>query len=324
MQKEDLDLAWQRRVRLGGLEGNDAYRVFHGPAEGRRSLQYFAVDRFQDHFWVTQWEDSKLSPGGRLQAKTQIVEFLKTQGASSVVALGRPEKGVAPVSELWWGEAPEGRFTLSEHGALFSIQMLGTRHPGLFLDHLPLRRWLREHTRGLRVLNTFAYTGSLSVAAALGGASEVTTLDLSKPTVQWAKENLALNGFSGEAYRFISGDVFEWLPRLAREKKAYDCLILDPPSFSHGNQGRFSTSKDLEKLHALAIDLLAPEGYLITSINSANVTWKKYESDLLAAMTQKKVQFQLVAQIDLPETFPTRFGDPLQRYLKGWILRRVS
>jgi len=324
MRKDELELAWQRRVLFGGLEGNDAYRVFHGPAEGSGILQCFAIDRFGGHFWVTQWEDRQVSSSAFLQAQKFIVDFLKSKGASSVVALGRPEKGVAPVSELWWGEVPESRLTISEQGALFSIQLKGTRHPGLFLDHFPLRRWLRQNGRGLRVLNTFAYTGSLSVAAALGGAAHVTTLDLSKPTIQWAKENMELNGFSGEAYRFISGDVFEWLPRLGRERKSFDCVILDPPSFSHGNQGRFSTSKDLEKLHALALELLAPEGYLITSINSANVTWKKYESDLLAAMTQKHAQFQLVAQIDLPETFPTRFGDPLQRYLKGWILRRVS
>ena len=324
MRKDELELAWQRRLLFGSLEGNDAYRVFHGPAEGSGLLQCFAVDRFGSHFWVTQWQDRQVNSSALLQAQKQIVDFLKSKGASSVVALGRPEKGVAPVSELWWGKVPESRFTISEQGALFSIQLEGTRHPGLFLDHFPLRRWLRQNVRGLRVLNTFAYTGSLSVAAALGGAAHVTTLDLSKPTIQWAKENMELNGFSSEAYRFISGDVFEWLPRLGREQKSFDCVILDPPSFSHGNQGRFSTSKDLEKLHALALDLLAPEGYLVTSINSANVTWKKYESDLLAAMTQKRAQFQLVTQIDLPETFPTRFGDPLQRYLKGWILRRVS
>ena len=324
MSTHELQSAWQRRLGLGSLQANEAYRVFHGPAEAQGVLQNFAIDRYQDHFWVTQWEDAPLSAGALSQVREQIIDFLRTKNAHSVVALGRPQKGVAPESELWWGSAPEGRFCVQEQGAKFWIQLLKTRHPGLFLDHFPLRRWLQQNVKGLSVLNTFAYTGSLSVAAALGGATEVTTLDLSKPTIQWAKENLRLNGFHEDAHRCLFGDVFEWLPKMAREKKCFDVVILDPPSFSHGNKGRFSTAKDLTKLHAAALELLAPEGYLITSINSANVSWKKYETDLLAAISSKRMKFRIVSQIDQPETFPTLFGDSMQRYLKGWILQRIS
>lgn len=324
MSINELDLAWQWRLNLGSLQGNEAYRVFHGPGEGTGGLQSFAVDRYQDYYWVTQWEDAQLNSSSILRAREQIITFLKAKGAQSVISLGRPEKGVAPVSELWWGSAPQERFFVREQGIQFWIQLLETRHPGLFLDHFPLRKWLQKNMNGLRVLNTFAYTGSLSVAAAAGGASQVTTLDLSKPTIQWAKENLQLNGFVEDAHRCIFGDVFEWLPKMAREKKVFDCVILDPPSFSHGNKGRFSTSKDLTKLHSLALDLLSEEGYLITSINSANVSWKKYESDLMEAFSAKRLKFRVISQIDLPETFPTFFGDAEQRYLKGWILKRVK
>jgi 23S rRNA (cytosine1962-C5)-methyltransferase len=319
----DLESAWAWRESLTFFSENYPLRVFYGPGEGKGDLQYFAIDRFGDHYWITEWE-SQLTQGRSQKVIDLIISFLKKQGAKSIVGLSRPERGVAPESKVFYGSPPSGRFVVQENDCQFWIQFEATRHPGLFLDHEPLRRWLRQSMKGLSVLNTFAYTGSLSVAASRGGAKQVTTLDLSKATVQWAQENSLLNQFPQDSQRFISGDVFEWLPRLKREGQKYDCIILDPPSFSHGKQGRFSTAKDLEKLHSLAMELLSERGLLITSINSANVSWKKYEADLLAASKSKKMEFSVVKQIDLPETFPTRFGMSSDRYLKGWILRRLS
>src|SRR5690606_24981460 len=152
-----------------------------------------------------------------------------------------------------FGEVPAGHFSVSEGGRSFLVQLQGVRHPGLFLDLAPLRDWLQARSQGWRVLNAFAYTGSLSVAAGRGGASHVTTIDLSRPTIRWAEENWRENVLPESSARFIAGDVFEWLPRLRREKAEYDCLILDPPSFSRGKKGSFSTAKDLRRLHELAI-----------------------------------------------------------------------
>ncbi|MEO5968768.1 MAG: class I SAM-dependent methyltransferase [Bdellovibrionia bacterium] len=334
----DFEAAWQWRQKLGLLNHSDALRVFHGPGEGVDDSQYFAIDKFSgkagdktgetfgDHYWVTQWESSNPSGASFSKAKLtaiqgRIVEFLKSKNATSVVAMIRPEKGLPSEPSVWYGNPPEGRFTVQEGEMLFWIQLQNSRHPGLFLDHFPLRKWLRQTSQGKRVLNTFAYTGSLSVAAGLGGAESVTTLDLSKPSVDWAIENFKLNKLADSKHRAISGDVFEWLPRLKREKQIFDCIILDPPSFSHGKKQNFSTAKDLEKLHFLAIELLARGGILITSINSANITWKKYEFDLLAASKRQKVEFKILKQIDLPESFPTRLGNSQDRYLKGWILQ---
>jgi 23S rRNA G2069 N7-methylase RlmK/C1962 C5-methylase RlmI len=348
----ELNRAWQWREAAGYFERAtatavnpvaEAFRVFHGPGEGQGSSKFFAVDRFGEHFWITEWESAKApsrpigkgtQPSGTSNAarvkvdatRAEIIKFLRAQGAKSIVGLSRPEQGIAPESQVFFGMPPTGRFEVKENGCQFWIQLEKTRHPGLFLDHEPLRRWLLTHSRGLRVLNTFAYTGSLSVAAGVGGAASVTTLDLSQPSIQWAKENMALNGLTESTHRFISGDVFEWLPRLKKEKALFDLVILDPPSFSHGNKGRFSTAKDLEKLHSLAMELLNPKGILVTSINSANISRSKYESDVLLAARALKMNFLVLQQIDLPETFPTGLGGAPQdadRYLKGWILKRL-
>ena len=321
----DLESAWQWRQKQGLMA--DALRVFHGPGEGAGDSQHFAVDRFAGqsgaHYWVTQWETSGAGfSAARLTAiQTQIVEFLRTKNATSIVAMTRPEKGLPAEPHVWYGTPPPGRFVVQEGEMKFWIQLQNSRHPGLFLDHCPLRQWLRQSCQGKRVLNTFAYTGSLSVAAGLGGADSVTTLDLSKPSVDWAVENFKINELPAAKHRAISGDVFEWLPRLKREKQTYDCIVLDPPSFSHGKKQKFSTAKDLEKLHSLAMELLTREGVLVTSINSANISWKKYETDVLAAAKKNKFEFKILRQIDLPESFPTSLGAVQDRYLKGWILQ---
>ncbi|MGZ3699539.1 MAG: class I SAM-dependent methyltransferase, partial [Bdellovibrionota bacterium] len=259
----ELERAWQWREKSGLFSESEALRVFHGPGEGSGALAELAIDRFGEHYWVTDW-------GGYAKCAPAITAFLRGKRAQSAVVLLRPDKGIPATPQIILGKPPESRFTVSEAGARFRIQLLETKHPGLFLDHLPLRHWLRARARGWRVLNTFAYTGSLSVAAGLGGAAQVTTLDLSKPTVQWAEENWKENGLAASAADFVFGDVFDWLPRWKRQERRFECVILDPPSFSHGKKGNFSTAKDLQRIVktkktellflALFLKLLKPGG----------------------------------------------------------------
>jgi 23S rRNA (cytosine1962-C5)-methyltransferase len=322
LQSKELDAAWQRRQEKGLFADTQALRVFHGPGEGSGILRSFAIDRFGEHYWVTRWEDAAAKEeSAEAKVLAVIAEFLGSRGAASVVWLGRPEKGVPALPKVLLGKAPDDRFEVQENGARYWIRLLDTRHPGLFLDHAPLRRWLAGRARGWRVLNTFAYTGSLSVACGLGGAAQVTTLDLSKPTIQWAQDNWQLNGLDPSSARFIAGDVFEWLPRLRREGQVFDCVILDPPSFSRGKKATFSTAKDLKRLHELALDLLPESGWLVTSINSANVSWSKYEADVLHAAREKRIELRVARKIEQPESFPARPGSPETGYLKGWVFK---
>ncbi len=320
----ELEAAWQWRANRGLIKAQGSLRVFHGSGDGTHELKNVSIDRFEEpsgraHYWVTQWEAS-----GKPAPLEGIRDFLRERGAESAVALLRPEKGVPSEPRVILGVPPDSKFIAREGRALFKIRFIGSKHPGLFLDHFPLRRWLGESARDLKVLNTFSYTGSLSIAAGLGGASQVTTLDLSQPTILWAEENWALNGLATEKARFIYGDYFEWLPRLKRENKKFDLAILDPPSFSRSKNGTFSTSKDLRKLHALAFAVLKPESFLVTSINSANIAWDEYAEELLGASSDAGVSLQVLSRIDLPETFPTKLENDLDRYLKGWILRISS
>lgn len=203
---------------------------------------------------------------------------------------------------------------MHEHQCKFIIRFHETRHPGLFLDHEPLRAWLLKNAKDKKCLNTFSYTGSLSVACALGGAKEVATLDLSKPTLEWALKNFELNNLSKIQSEILHGDTFTQIKRLSNANRQFELIILDPPSFSRTKTDRFSTAKDLTRLHQSAFSVLAHRGTLVTSINSANVSERKYWQDIEKAAQQMKRKIKIIQKIGLPETF---HGDS---YLKGWIL----
>lgn len=305
-RETDLEGAWSRRTELGLFERFGALRIFHGES--------YAVDRFGVHYWVTDWS-------GDPSVRPHVLGFLEAKGAASVAWLHRPESGIPEVAQIVLGQFPESGFPVLESSvgcpARYWIRFHGVRHPGLFLDHRPVREWLYENLRGRTVLNTFAYTGSLSVAAGLGGAAHVTTLDLSKTTVDWARENWRLNGLSEDRADWIFGDVFDWLPRMRKRGRKFDCVILDPPSFSRGKSGVFSTAKDLVRLHTLALELIERNGCLVTSINSATIPLSQFESEVNEAAHRVGVELALLHRIELPrETFPEQPG-----YLKGGIYR---
>jgi 23S rRNA (cytosine1962-C5)-methyltransferase len=171
-------------------------------------------------------------------------------------------------------------------------------------------------------LNLFAYTGSLSVAAGMGGAKSVTTLDLSKPTIEWAKENWAINSALDHTESdFIFGDVFEWIPKLIKKDLKFDTILCDPPSFSRTKSKTFSTQKDLKTLHELIFQVLAPGGTLATSINSENIPELAFMREIDLAAQKLGRRLTILKRLDLPETFPTRNSDLKDRYLKGFIVR---
>ncbi len=188
-----LNAAWARRAACAALQDSNALRVFHGAGEvlGDESkesalLKSLSVDRFGEHAWVTLWEtqDGDHQQFEKLMQKS-LCDFLRQHFASAVLQL-RPRKGTIADPTVLFGNSPTEHYTVHEGSAQYRVQMHGVKHPGLFLDHAPLRAWLIGNSKNLRVLNTFAYTGSLSVAAALGGAAHVTTLDLSKATMRCA------------------------------------------------------------------------------------------------------------------------------------------
>ncbi len=178
----------------------------------------------------------------------------------------RRQKGAAQYERL----AENREFhEVDEGGLRFLVNFSDYLDTGLFLDHRLTRALLRDLAYGRHFLNLFAYTGTATVYAAAGAAASTTTVDMSRTYLDWARKNLALNGYSDARHHYIQADCLEWVKDVGKEKMRYGLIFLDPPSFS--NSARMDATFDVQRDHAALLAatarLLAPGGVLIFSNN---------------------------------------------------------
>jgi 23S rRNA (guanine2445-N2)-methyltransferase / 23S rRNA (guanine2069-N7)-methyltransferase len=170
--------------------------------------------------------------------------------------------------------------TIIEGGCKLLVNFEDYLDTGLFLDHRRIRLKIQQQATGKRFLNLFAYTGSATVHAAVGGAIASTTVDMSNTYINWAKNNLALNPISGE-HEFIQADCLDWLSHEAQQAppRQYDLIFLDPPTFS--NSKRMEDVFDIQRDHVQLINqastLLAEQGILYFSTN-----FRRFKLDAVA------------------------------------------
>ncbi len=159
-----------------------------------------------------------------------------------------------------------GDFIVVREGAArLRVNLFDHLDTGLFLDHRPLRARMAVEARGKRFLNLFAYTGAASVQAAVGGAEQTTTVDLSATYLEWAMANLALNGKTGHAHRLVQADAMAWIDS---ERGQYDLIFCDPPTFSNSARAEdFDVQREHVRLLHAALARLAPDGVLYFSNN---------------------------------------------------------
>jgi 23S rRNA (cytosine1962-C5)-methyltransferase len=142
----------------------------------------------------------------------------------------------------------------------------GSKHVGVFPEQEPHWRWLRQQLAGFnrpRVLNLFGYTGAATLVAASCGA-EVTHVDASKPSINWARYNQELSGLADAPVRWILDDAFKFVSREVRRKRVYDAILLDPPSFGRGPKGElWKVEQQITLLLGNIRKLLSPENSLI-------------------------------------------------------------
>ena len=159
--------------------------------------------------------------------------------------------------------------TVNEHGALFKINLWDYLDTGLFLDHRKTRQIVAKKSKNKSLLNLFAYTGSVSVQAALHGASAITTVDMSNTYLNWAQDNFDLNKLNGHKYQFIQADCLDWLKK---NTTTFDIIFIDPPTFS--NSKRMEDSFDVERDHVAlitdALKSLAEGGEIFFTNNKRN------------------------------------------------------
>jgi 23S rRNA (cytosine1962-C5)-methyltransferase len=192
-------------------------------------------------------------------------------------------------------------FVVKENGLSFIVNLTDYLDTGLFLDHRITRQLVREGAKGKKVLNLFCYTGSFSVYAAAGGAKEVTSVDLSKTYLEWAKKNMELNFPEYKMHALVQADAKKELERITSE--SYDIIVMDPPTFS--NSKRMDDFLDVQRDHVFLINqclrILREGGVLFFSTN-----FSKFKLD------ENKINSSDIKDITKTTT-PFDFAGKLQR-----------
>lgn len=171
---------------------------------------------------------------------------------------------------------------IDEDGYLMEVDLSGYLDTGIFLDHRATRELVGAKAAGKRFLNLFAYTGTATVHAAGGGAVETTTVDLSQTYLDWARRNMAGNGFSGPEHSFERADVMAWITETRRKPLRYDLIFVDPPTFSN-SKAMGSRTWDVQRDH---VELLIGVTRLLTeggeAVFSCNLRTFKPDVEALA------------------------------------------
>lgn len=244
-------------------EGIQCYRLY----DADMPEYAVAIDLYRDWVHVQEYApprtvDPEKAQARLLDALAAIPQALDIAPEQVVVKRRERQSGTRQYER----QGSAGRFMeVSEGDVRLLVNLTDYLDTGLFLDHRPMRRRLQQEASGKRFLNLFCYTATATVHAAKGGARSTTSVDLSKTYLDWARRNLALNGFS-ERHRLVQADVMEWLEQ---EREEYDLIFIDPPTFSNSKrmEGVFDVQRDQVRLLDLAMARLAPGGTLYFSNN---------------------------------------------------------
>ncbi len=227
-----------------------------------------AVDVYSDYVVIYEYAAPKDIDESVAHKRLQDVIYLTGQqlgieADKVIVKLRQKQKGDAQYRTL---DQQAKSITINEYGAKFKVNLFDYLDTGLFLDHRLARLYIQNNAKDTRFLNLFAYTGTASVHAALGGAKSITTVDMSKTYIAWAKENFSLNNIQNPRYRFFQADCLAWLTQAQGE---FDLIFLDPPTFS--NSKRMGDAFDVQRDHINLIGsvkkILSEHGTLLFSNN---------------------------------------------------------
>lgn len=312
-----LDRALSLRRELAPPETN-ALRLVHG--EGDR-LPGLVVDRYANYAVVRLDGAAIASFGADIEALLRA--RLPTLGIETI--LRRSGRGVDKRVEALTGALPAAPIEIRERGMILLVDLVAGQKTGMFLDHRPSRARVRELVASMvlagsapRVANLFGYTGGFSIAAGLGGAAKVASVDVAAPALALADEAWRRNGLDPGRHYGAAVEVERWL---AEQRKPFDLIVADPPSFAPNQASRDKGLRAYQALHAAALPLVAPGGLYLGASCSSHVDRGAFEQTLARAARRAKVELQILARAGAGFDHPVPLGFPEGEYLVASLCR---
>lgn len=303
--------AWALRHAVLDLSATDAFRVLHG--EGDRLPGVVA-----DHYagWLILKLDTPAWLPHLADLTAALTEVCRPRGIFFKGLTGERNNPDTP-DRILAGDPPPDLIPIREHGMHMHVDVRRGQKTGLFLDQRDNRALVRRVARGRAVLNLFAYTGGFSLAAALGGATHVTTVDIARAAVAAARANFAANDLDPDAHAFIAADAFDHLEACAAADESFDLVIVDPPSFAPRRQALAAAESAYARLNAAAIRRVRPGGLVACASCSSHVTMDLFITTILReASRQARRTLRLLEIRHQPADHPSPLHFPEGRYLK--------
>lgn len=284
-----------------------AFRLFNQEGDGFGGL---TVDLYGEYA-VFSWYNSYVYQIRKVISEAFRQVFPEVLGAYEKIRF----KGLDYESAHVYGQEAPDFFTVLENGVLYQVFMNDGLMTGIFLDQHEVRGSLVDGlAMGKSLLNMFSYTAAFSVAAAMGGASQTTSVDLAKRSRELSQAHFQANGISIDDHRFVVMDVFEYFKYAKRKGLTYDVIVLDPPSFARNKKQTFSVAKDYHKLISQSLEILNPGGIIIASTNAANVSRQKFTEQIDKGFAGRS--YQILNKYGLPADFAYNKKDESGNYLK--------
>jgi 23S rRNA (cytosine1962-C5)-methyltransferase len=304
------------QLRGSSIEDTNAFRLFNGFYEGFPGL---VIDRYGETLVIFNHGE----PGNTSDIVPMIVNWTERETPEIQSVLLKQRQ--SPNKDLVEGILISGKTltqSIEEFGITYALDLQINQDASFYLDTRNLRRWLLEHSEGIRVLNTFAYTGSLGVAAGVGKASEVVQTDLNPAFLDIAEQSWMLNELDPGKCKIIPGDFFRITGRMRNSNDLYGCVILDPPYFSTTEAGRVDLQGDILPLINKVRPLVAHEGWLVIINNALFVSGQAFMDELNILCESPYLSFEEIIPVpedvtgyadtivDSPPVDPSPFNHP--------------
>jgi 23S rRNA (cytosine1962-C5)-methyltransferase len=320
---ETVDAAWWRRrivaavARRGPLAADAGVRLINAEGDGLPGL---VVDRYG------RWLVVQISTLGVERVREMVTEALREACAPEGIyeRSDLPEReleGLARRTGIMHGAPPPAEIEIVEGQARLGVDIVSGQKTGLFLDQRLNRAAAAGYASGRSVLNCFAYSGGFSVHAALGGAAEVTSVDISAHACALATANMARNGFADAAV--IEANCFNYLRDASDAGRTFGQIILDPPAFARGKSTVESASRGYKEINLRAIKMLEPGGVLVTCSCSRPLSPRDFLGIVWSAALDAGRELQVLEERGHPPDHPALLNAPETAYLKCVILRAL-